>query len=311
MTKFKQWHVGTSLEILKKRAKITQNIMNFFNSRGFLHVNTPLLGPTTIIDENIDSIQTNYDNYYLQTSPEFYMKRVLATYPDQAIFQICKAFRHEAFSKKHNYEFEMLEYYRPNCTLTDFMAELQKFLLLLLPDSFSENVYYFTYQELFKYFVNIDISNTTISELRFACRDNALSEGLELDFDGYLDLVYGILIEPKLKGVVFITDFPASKAGLAQVKNGVAERFEVVIDGWEIANGFNELRDSKIQRKRFEEANKKRQKKHLPPLMMDTNFLFCLDDLPQCIGVSVGLDRLITKMLNCNALCETVNFLCN
>lgn len=289
---------------LSARADILSKIRHFFAEHSILEVETPLLSQSTNPDPNLDSFTT--ENYYLQTSPEFAMKRLLVA-GSGPIYQICKAFRAGESGRLHNPEFTMLEWYRPGFKLENLMDEAEELLTLLLKTPPAMRV---SYQKLFQEFLNINPHATTKEELKSIAHRHDEFKNLDCrEKDHWLNLFMTHCIEPKLQGLVFIYDYPASQAMLATVQEGLAKRFEVYIDGIEIGNGFQELTDATIQRQRFMDDNEKRQALGKPTIPFDERFLSALEHgLPECAGIAIGVDRLIMLSARINKLADVITF---
>jgi len=305
------WQPTASLEILQLRANILAKIRSFFAVRDILEVETPLLGQTSIPDPNIHSITAN-TNFYLQTSPEFAMKRLLAAYKT-SIYQICKAFRSEESGRLHNPEFTMLEWYRVGFDHHKLMDEMDDLLKEILNCSSAERL---RYEAAFLKYLEINPHKASLAELKNCALSNGLEASTDLladsNRDTWLNALLCHFIEPNLgkKSPTFIYDYPASQAALSRIENNVASRFEVYIEGLEIANGFHELKDAKEQRQRFENDLKKREKLGLPILPVDENFLTALEHgLPDCAGVALGVDRLIMVTTKNKTLKTVLSFL--
>jgi len=299
-------------ETAQKRADILRKIRHFFYNRNVIEVETPALSQGTVTDQYLDAFKCTYKylsspsfntSMYLQTSPEFSMKRLLASgYGD--IYQICKAFRNEQAGNHHNPEFTILEWYRLGFDHMQLMAEVSELLMLILS---CKKPIQISYQQLFLKYTAIDPLNTSHSELLNLLKiHNKLSDWLikELNIDVLLQVVLSEIIEDKIgkEQPCFIYNFPCSQASLAQLSCDdprVAERFECYYQGVELVNGFNELTDAKVQLARFEQDNIHRKQNNLVEKPIDTHLISALKSgLPQCSGVALGVDRLI--MLACN-----------
>lgn len=306
------WRPCAGLDVIRERARVYRQIRAFFNTRGCLEVDTPLLMPTTNSDVNVASSEVNCGGrrLYLQTSPEFAMKRLLAA-GSGSIFQIGHAFRDGERGRLHNPEFSMLEWYRSGYDYRQLMDEME-----LLITSLSLRHCEFTrtsYSALFRQEVDIAIEDIALADLRAQCaRLVAASEPAKLDFDQCLDLLLGMVIAPAMRGYCFVYDYPVSQASLARVSAqdaGVAERFELFFDGIELANGFSELTDAAQQRARFEADNHARAQRGLPCLAIDENLLAALDSgLEDCAGVALGLDRLLMVLLELDSIDQVLSF---
>lgn len=286
------------------RAKILAKIRSFFAARSVTEVETPLLSHSTNPAPHLNSFCLG--DLYLQTSPEFAMKRLLARGSGD-IYQVCKAFRADEIGRIHNPEFTILEWYRIGFDHHKLMDEMDEFLKLTINTNKSQR---FTYQEIFTEVLKINPHIATTEELKMVAQSSDLAvSNLPDDTDSWLQLLFTHLIEPKLgqEFPVFIYDFPVSQAMLARVRDEqpkVASRFEVYFKGVELANGFHELSDATEQRKRFLHDLAERQKLNLPPIPLDENFLLALPNLPDCSGVALGIDRLLLLAAKATTLNE-------
>ena len=268
--------------------------------------------PTTNTDVHIDSMAlvSGGRRYYLQTSPEFAMKRLLAA-DCGSIFQICHAFRAGEQGHRHNPEFSMLEWYRIGFDYQQLMDEIELLItsLSLRQCRFSR----IPYRTLFEQSLNVDIEQITLAELRDLChqRIDGADAG-DLDFDQCLDLLLGMVVAPTMRGYQFVYDYPVAQAALARVSpadDRVAERFELFFDGLELANGFSELTDTVTQRARFESDNQRREQLGLPRLEVDERLLAALaSGLEDCAGVALGLDRLLMVLLELESIDQVLTF---
>lgn len=309
MREVREWRPTATLDHLRLRAELLARIRRYFNSVGVLEVDTPVLSVGGTTDPAIQSFITAYHGpgschgagLYLHTSPEFPMKRLLAA-GTGSIYQICKVFRDGESGRYHNPEYTLLEWYRTGFDHVALMAEVESLLRAVLGDIMPlAPARYWTYRELFKTTAGIDPVTTTVNEIRqlLNARGITASPGLTEDmFDGWLDLLLTHVIEPALDaGLVFISDYPASQAALARLRSGdppVAERFEVYLDGIELANGYHELTDAAEQRRRFDWDNARRRARGLAAVEPDTRLLSAMQSgLPDCAGVALGIDRLL------------------
>ncbi len=254
---------------------------------------------------------------WLQTSPEFHMKRLLAA-DSGPIFQLAKSFRDGEVGARHNIEFTMLEWYRPGFTLAQLIEETTALVEHVLPQSPGPVVYY-RYRELFHRHLEVDPFTTSLVTLRSlaAERGNMSAQALaEEGRDTCLDLLMGMVIEPTLgqQELSVVVDYPASQAALArrhQDADGewVASRFELYLNGIELANGYDELTDAEEQRQRFDADNAERRRLGLPEVDVDAHLLAALEQgLPASSGVALGLDRLIQLALGKARLEEVLAF---
>ena len=307
------WQPRANPRVIRERARIYRQIRSFFNTRGCFEVDTPVLMPTTSTDVNIASIEVPVADklFYLQTSPEFAMKRLLAA-DCGSIFQICHAFRQGESGRLHNPEFSMLEWYRVGYDYRQLMDEVELLITTLSPRqcSFSR----ISYKDLFRQVLDLEIDKVTLEDLRGQCAKMVADTiNTELDFDQCLDLLLGMVIAPTMQGYQFVYDYPLSQAALARVNaddNSVAERFELFFDGIELANGFSELIDADQQRSRFSRDNKARREKGLPQYQIDEHLLSALESgMDDCAGVALGLDRLLMVLLGLDSIDQVLTFL--
>ena len=305
-------HASNPNPSLPLRAALYTDIRDFFAKRGVMEVETPLLSQHTVTDPHIDSFQTQYSNnqqtYFLQTSPEYAMKRLLCA-GSGAIFQICKAFRQGEFGAQHNPEFTMLEWYRPGFNHHDLMDEIDQLLQRILITAPAEKI---TYQDLFLTHLAIDPFAVDLVALKKLITQKEIDIDLTtIDHDTALQILLTHSIEPNLgrKKPLFLYDFPASQAALAKIHHQRAERFELYIDGCEIANGFHELTNPIEQEKRFinDQQQRKAHQKFIPDI--DQRFINALHNgLPDCAGVAVGIDRLLMQLAKTNHIHDVICF---
>jgi lysyl-tRNA synthetase class 2 len=296
------------LQTLKIRADLSRRIRRFFEDRGFLEVETPLLSADTVIDRFIDPIQvTLLDDprepnrgrtMWLQSSPEFGMKRLLAA-GATAIYQFARAFRAAERGPLHNPEFTIVEWYRVGDDMfaaIDLLAELTKHLLAC------EKVERLSYGDAFKKYGEINPHRCDVNSLRQTARQREIfvpEDNRKLDRDEWLDVLLVELVQPHLgrECPVILYDFPASQAALAKVRDGeppLAERFELFVNGIELANGYHELLDADELRNRNRKHNFARAADDKPRLPEESQLLSAMDaGLPQCSGVALGFDRLV------------------
>jgi lysyl-tRNA synthetase class 2 len=319
------WRPAVALEILQLRADLLAEIRAFFAARGVLEVDTPALASAAVTDPHLESFVTHYRapgqrchrSLYLQTSPEFFMKRLLAS-GSHSIYQIAKVFRNGELGHHHNPEFSLLEWYRlgfDHHRLMDEVAELLATLLKQrLPLLDHERL---SYREVFRHYLDLDPHRTSVAELKACALDQDLTAPPRMPSDDpnpWLDLLLSHCIAPELgRGrLTFIYDYPASQAALARVRAGsppLAERFELYLNGLELANGFHELTDAKEQARRFVRDNRLRRRKGLTAMPIDRHFLAALTaGLPDCAGVALGIDRLLMLAAGKTSLAEVIAF---
>lgn len=295
------WRPTASLQALRLRAQLLRVIREFFAERDVLEVETPAMAAAGASDANISSLSTTCHvlaaarRLYLQTSPEFAMKRLLAA-GSGPIYQICRVFRDGESGRLHNPEFTLLEWYRPGFDHHALMDEMDALLDRLLAPA---PVRRLSYREAFIEHAATDPFELDTQALAALASRAGLNEALggRFDRDALLDFLFSHLVQPRLgAGRVHVYDYPASQAALAKVRAGepaVAERFEVFVGGIEIANGYHELNEAAEQRRRFGEDAGTRRRRDLEPMPLDERLLAALEHgLPDCAGVAVGLDRL-------------------
>ncbi len=317
------WRPSAALPTLQLRARLLRQIRAFFEARAVLEVETPALSRAATPDPHIESFVTrdalSGAPRYLHTSPEFPMKRLLAA-GSGAIYQLGKVFRQGEAGRRHNPEFTLLEWYRPGFDHRRLMQEVEELLRSLLEPYLPLGPgVYLSYRQAFLEHVGIDPLTAGAAEL--AARAAALGidvAGLARDDpDPWRDLLLTQVVEPALPRdcPVFLYDYPASQAALARVRPGkegeppVAERFELYLNGLELANGFHELADAAEQRRRFEQDNAARQRAGLPVVPLDEAFLAALEaGLPDCAGVALGVDRLVMLAAGLSDIREVLAF---
>lgn len=313
------WQPSASIDNLRARAGIIKSIRDFFAARDVLEVETPVICHTSVTDPFIQSIpvlvqphpQQQEQRYYLQTSPEYAMKRLLAA-GSGSIYQITKAFRQEEIGRLHNPEFTILEWYRLDLDHHQLMDEMDELLQTILHVSPADR---FSYQQLFQQHLHIDPLTASMDELAVCAKNHGIELAATIDDkDTWLNLLMSHCIEPQLgqQQAVFVYDFPASQAALARLSPAdprVASRFEVYFKGMELANGFHELQSASEQRKRFEHNLQRRSAMKLCELPIDDYFLGALEHgLPDCAGVALGVDRLVMLALSATCIQDILSF---
>lgn len=315
------WQPCCDLQHLRRRAQMLTAIRQFFAERLVLEVETPLLCQATGTDPQLDFFSTqlnaipDVDRLYLQTSPEFAMKRLLATGSGD-IYQICKAFRNGESGRQHNPEFTLLEWYRLGFDLPALMAEVAELIKLLLPEQ-SWEVRILSYQTIFAQVTGLDALNFQhelyvetavrlgLAEAEIICGDD---ESLWLDF------LFSHCVQPSLQGAIIwlIHGYPSKQSSLARLNADdprVAERFEVLIQGMELGNGFYELCDAEEQECRFDHEIQIRRSQGLPTVSKDHRLLAALQSgLPDCSGIAIGLDRLLMIASGLSSIEEVLAF---
>lgn len=308
------WQPNATSDTLIARAQLLKKIRQFFDDRGVIEVETPLLSRATITDPHLEGfpVKVQAETAYLQTSPEYAMKRLLAAgLPD--IYQMSKMFRVDEAARYHNPEFTMLEWYRLGFNLHQLMDEVDALFQTIAHSQPAQRI---TYEHIFK---QLDLNPFTAT--KEDCQQIAKERGLEVSDsvlsaskDTWLQLLFSTFIEPDLgfDAPVFVYEFPASQASLARLHPENPERamrVEVFINGMELGNGFDELQDPLLQRQRFEEDNLVRAQLGLPQKPIDPLLLEALNHgLPQCSGIAIGIDRLVMCALNKQRISEVLAF---
>ena len=315
-----------TLAMAQQRAKFIGDIRQFFISRQVLEVQTPLLSQAGNTDTFLQSVaahvtyQDRPHTYYLHTSPEFAMKRLLASW-QVPIYQICPVFRDNEIGVRHNIEFTMLEWYQPNYSLDDMAGELNELLTALYGHPMVMSHY--RYVDAFMDFVGIHPLTASLSALQAVAEDRGL---IGFDFNdaddseenrrqSWLDLLFSHAVEPNLGHDLptLIIEYPPATAALAKTAldkegNKIAKRFELYINGIEIANAYDELADGPALRARFEQDNQLRQRHGLPKMPIDEHLIAASDDLIPCSGIAVGVDRLLMVITGAKTLEEVIAF---
>ncbi len=308
MTTQPNWQPLSSVASTSRRAAMLKRARAFFEERNILEVDTPILSRFAVSDPQIDSIGVTLQldpgkSWFLQTSPEYCMKRLLsAGYPD--IYEICKVFRDAEAGRYHQPEFTMVEWYRLGFGLNDIMQDTLEFITTLVDAKrFDKAPMLLSHAEAFSEFAGIDSSTADIGTLAEAAAvDDQLKESLGDRRDDWLDLILAEKISRKFPTdrLTALCHYPASQAALSRIcpdNASVADRFEVFAGDLELANGYVELVDAKEQSSRFEADRSSRKQAGRPQRPIDGAFIAALESgLPACAGVAAGFDRM--HMLN-------------
>ena len=294
------WRPSSPVSTLRERGRLLAEIRAFFAARDVLEVQTPAVGRRTVLDPALDSISTR-DGRYLQTSPEYHMKRLLAA-GAPSIYQIAPAFRAGEAGRWHNPEFTMLEWYRVGFDAPALMAEVGA-----LVDSLLGQVPYGSVgcADLLRERFGIDIDDTQ------ALLELGSTLGLdEPTLDEALDLALAEALSSRNESRVFVTGFPAALAALARVgEEGCAERFELIVEGVEVANGYHELTDAAELAARMDADLERRRVLGKAETAPDEALLAAhRHGLPDCAGVAMGLDRLLMLKVGASSLAEVMAF---
>jgi lysyl-tRNA synthetase class 2 len=295
------WRPTATRASLELRAALLAHARHFFADRGVLEVDTPIVVNAPVTDRNIHSARVQFAQdpqpFFLHTSPEYAMKRLLAAGSGD-IYQICHVVRGMERGRQHNAEFTLIEWYRIGFSLDRLMSEVDTLIRHLLGDvAFTMSSERLSYRDAFLRELRLDPFTATMDELAASARSVGFTDGAGRD--ELLELLMGAVIGPRLgrNALTFIHDYPASQAALARLNpadSRSALRFELYCRGIELANGFEELASEAEQRARFESDNRERQRLGLPVYALDERLLAGLRaGLPACSGVAVGFDRTV------------------
>jgi len=296
------WKPLSDSDVAKRRAALLERARQYFSDQGVLSVDTPALMRYPSSDPNIENIGVRSKpgkDSYLHTSPEAYMKRLLASgYPD--IYSICRVFRDGESGTRHLPEFTMAEWYRLGFDLDAIIEDTIDFIAACLNHpALRDHVDNFNYYDAMQTVAEIDALNASNEELvQRATQDARLQQELGDDRNAALDLIMSTVVAPRFAPdrLTVIKQYPAAQAALARLcpnDDRVADRFEVFIGELELANGYVELTDAEEQRRRFEIDVAAREKSGRSTLLIDEPLLAALSaGLPECAGVALGIDRL-------------------
>jgi lysyl-tRNA synthetase class 2 len=313
------WLPTATRERLAQRAALLATVRQFFESRSVLEVDTPVLVNAAVTDVNLRPVELTLGDrrLFLQTSPEYAMKRLLAAGLGD-VYQLCKVVRGDERSRLHNPEFTMLEWYRVGLDMASLIGEVAALLdaLVIRTGGTARPLRRVSYREVFQATLQIDpLEAPTASLVQIAVAHGLTRDNLtNLSRDEVLDFLMGVVIGPTLgRGEwLALTHYPASQAALAQLDSRdprVALRFEIYADGIELANGFQELADAREQRARFLADNAARAAQGLPQMPIDEALLAALEaGLPACSGVALGFDRAVMIAVGAKRIDEVVSF---
>jgi lysyl-tRNA synthetase class 2 len=301
---------ATTLKTLQAKAQLYQTIRNFFAEKNILEVQTPLLCDYSVTDPYIESIETPQG--FLQTSPEYAMKKLLAQHK-QSIYQMCKAFRDEENGRWHHCEFTMLEWYVVDADMFALIEQVYELVQMLFKEMLIEKI---SYRDIFLKYTNLDPFACTAQQAYQCLIDaNKLPMGIDeqQSLDDYLQIMMSEIIEPNMdkQNALIVYDYPAGQSALAKLAKrtcGIAaERFELYIKGIECGNGFHELQDAQEQLARFQQNQAKRKQLGLKNMAIDESFIQALHyGLPACSGIAIGLDRILMLQQNITHIDQVV-----
>jgi elongation factor P--(R)-beta-lysine ligase len=309
------WKPTASIATLEVRASMLRSAREYFAATRALEVETPNLAAAAVTDVHLASVEArvNGSRRFLQTSPEYAMKRLLAAGCGD-IWQICKVYRDGESGRWHNPEFTLIEWYRVGIDHHALMSDVERLVGAMLPPArHFERAERLTYREAVQLHAGVDALRDPPAVLVARLHSSGVEVPGDLrgDRDACLDLIMGALVGPQLghDRLTFIYDYPAAQAALAQVRGEVASRFEAYLDGIELANGFHELADAAEQRARFERDLAERSRRAAPAVPIDARFLAALEHgLPECSGVALGFDRLVMCAIGARHIDEVIPF---
>jgi len=305
---------------LHLRARLYALIRAFFAEREVLEVETPILSAAGNTDPNIESFSTAFSGHvdagartrWMRTSPEYPLKRLLAAGVGDC-YELGRVFRNGEAGGRHNPEFTMLEWYRVGWDHRRLMEEtiaLVEAALAMM--GLRAEVWIEGYRQLFIDELGIDPAHAPIEQLQLPLEEYGINpDGLMRD--DWLDLLITHRLQPSFPAnrITVIHDYPASQCALAKVRPGdppLAERFELYLGRYELANGYHELNDAAEQRRRFERDNEVRRARGQAAVPMDENLLETLDAMPDCAGVALGIERLLMCLVGTDAIADVLAF---
>jgi len=313
-----QWRPSASLASLRRRAQALETTREFFRERKVLEVETPAIINSPVSDVNIVSVRLDvpgreFSTFFLHTSPEYAMKRLLASGSGD-IYQLCRVFRGGERGRQHNPEFTMVEWYRLGFSLEDLMREVAALVLALLGRELPVEM--LSYREAVQRYAGFDPIDADDDTLQRAAQALGFDpqRAREASRDVLLDLIVGAQVGPALgaSALTFVHRYPASQAALARLDAAdprLALRFELYHQGMELANGYHELTNAAEQRLRFNADQQARTAHGLPAFSLDRYLLAALEaGLPDCAGVALGFDRVLMLAINASSIDEVMAF---
>ena len=321
----KEWKPSASMMALRERANLLRSVRQYLDGSGAMEVETPMLSSFATVDVYINSFTTEFDpigsgrqeTYYLHTSPEFPMKRLLAAGSGD-IYSLGRVFRNGEMGGRHNPEFTMLEWYRVGMNQQRMMDDVCSLLSSICNFSESRRC---SYGELFEEYFELNPHTAADSDLDRLVQDKVDDKLTGLGRNDSLDLLFSKHIEPHLGAMnsgrlegVFVYDYPASMSALARLHSNehgdeVAARFELFVNGVELANGYHELLDAEEQESRFKTERQKRQDRGFDAYPYDRRMVKALEHgMPDCAGVAMGIDRLLMLIMNTDNISDVIAF---
>ncbi len=313
------WQPTANLATLRQRAALLRDFRDYFHELGFDEVQTPVLSRDTVVDRHLDPIEVNAEQVglkdtgtlYLQTSPEFGMKRLLAA-GLRSIYQIGPAFRAAERGPFHNPEFTMVEWYRVADDLDAGIRLLSDIVESVCGLKPAERT---TYADAFRRVWDCDPLHASVAELSRRCRERCdLPANWSQDRDDWLHLMFAEQVQPQLgwERPTIVSHYPASQSALAKLsseREGTAQRFELFIQGVELANGYNELLDASEIFARNEAVNHQRAQDRKPSLPVHSHLVQAMrSGLPDCSGCAMGLDRLLMVLTGAHSIDQVLTF---
>jgi len=311
------WRPCSGVAAARSRAALLERARAYFAAAGILAVDTPALTRYAATDPHIDSLtaQSSGGGYFLHTSPEFCMKRLLAAgFPD--IYSICRVFRDGESGARHAPEFTMIEWYRLGYSLAAIVEDTLRLIARCLDDpALAGRAEIVDYGEALRRHAGLDAFGAGIDELAaVTAADDRLRREIGDERDVWLDLVMSTVVAPSLPAdrLTVIRHYPASQAALARpcpADARVADRFEVFRGAMELANGYVELTDADVQRRRFDDDLDMRQRLGRETVPWDRHLVDALHaGLPDCAGVAVGVERLQMVLDGTDDIRDVVTF---
>ena len=301
-----RWQPSAPIENLQQRSEILWKIREFFHDRGICEVQTPVVGANTVTDLHIESVRLA-NGYFLQTSPEYFLKRLLAA-GMSSCYQLGPVFRDGEGGRWHNPEFTMLEWYRVGYTASELRREVADLVELVMG---SGEISEFTFREFLYGQFQFDCFECSDEELESVARTHGYINGSSRA--DVLDFLYSTAVAGKSDSRYFVLHFPTDSSALAEVReidgHQVADRFELIVDGLEVANGYSELCDPAELDRRMRIDQKLRQQFDRLDIERDRRLLAAMEaGLPKCSGVAVGLDRLVALTVGTDCIQQVLTF---
>lgn len=316
------WRPTCSLDLLRLRAQTLSRIRQFFSERSVMEVETPLLSHSCGTDPQLAFFTSEYclsperQTLFLQTSPEFAMKRLLAA-GTGSIYQIGKAFRNGESGRFHNPEFTLLEWYRVGFTLPQLMDEITDLIEALFVVKGLQETQRISYQDVFFLYTGLNSLEFSYQNYCAYAIESGLSEAISLcehDHALWLDLLFSHKVQPNLgdNSLCLVYGYPACQSSLARLNEQndlITDRVELFMNGVELGNGYYELTDAKEQNERFDAELAIRQKNNLPVIQKDQHLIDALAaGLPECSGIAIGLDRLLMLLSDSKSIDDVLGF---